>query len=204
MNIRTDSVLNKIGMSSGTALGLIIIVALVAFEILNYGTTEFALSDFLGDFNFLGIKWATLFALALCLVDFAGIARIFKSDDNKGSSTVLYLLFGAWLLCATFNAVLTWWGISIAMINHDSLGNAVVGRETLLKVVPIFIAILVWLVRILIIGTFSVAGGKLFSQQEGSFKNLRFLNRPQEGTSLDLSMTAAERHLRPAPVNAES
>ena len=189
MNIRTDSVLNKIGMSSGTALGLIIIVALAAFEILNYGTTEFALSDFLGDFKFLDITWATLFALALCLVDFAGIARIFKSDDNKGSSIVLYL-FGAWLLCATFNAVLTWWGISIAMINHDSLGNAVVGRETLLKVVPIFIAILVWLVRILIIGTISVAGGKLFSQQEGA--------------SLDLSMTAAERHQRPSPVNAES
>jgi hypothetical protein len=35
--------------------------------------------------------------------------------------------------------------------------------ETLLKVVPIFIALMVWLVRLLIIGTFSLAGDRLFT-----------------------------------------
>jgi hypothetical protein len=64
------------------------------------------------------------------------------------------------------NAVLTWWGVSIALLNHQSLGNAVISGETLLKVVPIFVAIIVWLIRILIIGTFSIAGDRLFSQAD--------------------------------------
>ncbi|OQY27569.1 MAG: hypothetical protein B6I38_09985 [Anaerolineaceae bacterium 4572_5.1] len=64
------------------------------------------------------------------------------------------------------NAMLTWWGVSIAVLNHESLGNPVVAPETLLKIVPVFVAILVWLIRVLIIGTFSIAGDNLFSQDD--------------------------------------
>ena len=67
------------------------------------------------------------------------------------------------------NAMLTWWGVSIAILEHQSLGNAVVERDTLLRVVPIFVAVLVWLIRVLIIGTFSVAGERLFSQANGAY-----------------------------------
>ncbi|HEX7976856.1 MAG TPA: hypothetical protein VF498_20785, partial [Anaerolineales bacterium] len=42
-------------------------------------------------------------------------------------------------------------------------------RTTLLRVVPIFVAVLVWLIRVLIIGTFSVAGDRLFSQPDQRF-----------------------------------
>ncbi|HJS30318.1 MAG TPA: hypothetical protein VJ768_11880, partial [Anaerolineales bacterium] len=45
-------------------------------------------------------------------------------------------------------------------------GNPVIDQATLLKVVPIFVAVMVWLSRILIIGTFSVAGKRLFSQSD--------------------------------------
>jgi hypothetical protein len=64
------------------------------------------------------------------------------------------------------NAMLTWWGVSLAILNHQTLGNAVIERSTLLRVVPIFVAVLVWLIRVLIIGTFSVAGDRLFSQSD--------------------------------------
>ena len=64
------------------------------------------------------------------------------------------------------NAMLTWWGVSIAILNHQTLGNAVVARETLLRVVPIFVAVMVWLIRVLIIGTMSIAGDRLFSQSD--------------------------------------
>jgi hypothetical protein len=37
---------------------------LVAFEIFNYGTTEFAFKDLLGDLSFVGVHWATILALA--------------------------------------------------------------------------------------------------------------------------------------------
>jgi hypothetical protein len=68
------------------------------------------------------------------------------------------------MLAAAMNAMLTWWGVSIALLNHQSLGTAVVDGATLLKVVPIFVAVMVWLTRVLIIGTLSVAGDRIFSQ----------------------------------------
>jgi len=64
------------------------------------------------------------------------------------------------------NAMLTWWGISIALINHQTLGNVVIERQMLLRIVPIFVAVMVWLIRVLIIGSFSVAGDRLFSQAD--------------------------------------
>jgi hypothetical protein len=64
------------------------------------------------------------------------------------------------------NAMLTWWGVSIAIINNQTLGNMVIAKTTLLRVVPIFVAVMVWLIRVLIIGTFSMAGERLFSQDE--------------------------------------
>lgn len=165
-NPKLNAAFNRFSFRRGLAFGLIIISALLAFEIFNYSTTEFALSDLLGDLDFAGIRWATILALAFCGIDFAGIARLFTPEEGANEPNEIWYLFGAWLLAATMNAMLTWWGVSIALLNHESLGNAVVERETLLKVVPIFVAILVWLIRILIIGTFSVAGDRLFSQGE--------------------------------------
>lgn len=61
------------------------------------------------------------------------------------------------------NAILTWWGVSVAISNHTPAGAAVIGAETMLKVVPVFVALMVWLTRILIIGSFAIAGERLFS-----------------------------------------
>lgn len=165
-NPKFSGAFSRISFRRGLAFGLIIISALLAFEIFNYSTTEFALTDLLGDLSFAGISWATILAVAFCGIDFAGIARLFTPEEGAHDFHEVWYLFGAWLLAATMNAMLTWWGVSIALLNHESLGNAVVERETLLKVVPIFVAIMVWLIRVLIIGTFSVAGERLFSQSE--------------------------------------
>ena len=53
-------------------------------------------------------------------------------------------------------------------------------NTTLTKVVPIFVAIMVWLIRVLIIGTFSVAGERLFTQTDvrNSQKNSRPVLQP--------------------------
>ena len=51
--------------------------ALIAFEIFNYSTTDHALQDLLGNFQFGGLRWSTILALAFCGIDFAGIARLF-------------------------------------------------------------------------------------------------------------------------------
>jgi hypothetical protein len=172
-NQKFSGAFSRFSLRRGLAFGVIIISALLAFEIFNYSTTEFALSDLLGDLSFAGISWATILALAFCGIDFAGIARLFTPEEGANDLHEVWYLFGAWLLAATMNAMLTWWGVSIALLNHESLGNAVVDRETLLKVVPLFVAILVWLIRVLIIGTFSVAGERLFSQSERYISNSR-------------------------------
>src|SRR3990172_11740697 len=164
--IRIDSFFPKVRMRRGLVFGVIIITALLAFEFFNYSTTDFALHDLLGDFDFFGIGWATILAIAFCGIDFAGIARLFTPDSGPDERSEVWYLFAAWMLAATMNAMLTWWGVSIALLNHDSLGNAVVSQETLLKVVPVFVALMVWLIRVLIIGTFSLAGPRPFSQVE--------------------------------------
>lgn len=163
----------QVQVRRGLVFGMIIITALLAFEIFNYSTTEYALSDLLGGLQFAGIRWATILSIAFCGIDFAGIARLFTPQDGAGDNATphseIWYLLGAWLLAATMNAMLTWWGVSLAVLGHETLGNAVVERATLLRVVPIFVALLVWLIRVLIIGTFSVAGDHLFKQEELRF-----------------------------------
>lgn len=155
---------NRAQLHRGLIFGVLIITALFAFEIFNYSTTDFALHDLLGDLKFLSIKWSTILSIAFCGIDFAGIARLFTPEQGADEPTEIWYLFGAWMLAAVMNAILTWWGVSIAILNHQTLGNAVVARETLIKIVPIFVAVMVWLIRVLIIGTMSIAGDRLFSQ----------------------------------------
>ena len=158
----------QLHLQRGLVFGVIIMSALLAFEIFNYSTTEYALTDLLGDLRFAGLHWSTILSIAFCGIDFAGIARLFTPSLSPQSGASgpqeTWYLFGAWLLAASMNAMLTWWGVSLAVLGHETLGNAMIGRTTLLRVVPIFVALMVWLIRVLIIGTFSVAGENLFAQ----------------------------------------
>ena len=159
-------------ISRGAAWGVMILGALLAFEVFNFSTTEFALNDVLGELKFAGFRWATILSIAFCGIDFAGIARIFTPEQGRDEPTEVWYLFGAWLLAAAMNAMLTWWGVSVAIINHSSMGaGAVISNATLTKTVPVFVAIMVWLIRVLIIGTFSLAGDRLFSQDSNRPRN---------------------------------
>jgi hypothetical protein len=151
----------------GMIFGGILVLALIAFEIFNYSTTAFALTDMLGaNLRFLGISWATILSIAFCGIDFAGIARLFTPQQGDQEPAQVWYLFGAWLLAAAMNAALTWWGVSVAVRNHQELSTMIIGQTTLTKVVPVFVALMVWLIRVLIIGTFSMAGERLFSLAE--------------------------------------
>ena len=156
----------KVQVKRGVVFGLLIFTALIAFEVFNYSTTDFALTDLLGELRFWGVRWATILAIAFCGIDFAGIARLFTPEGKVGEGTESWYLFAAWLIAATMNATLTWWGVSIAIANHETLGSAVIARQTLLKVVPVFVAVMVWLLRVLIIGLFSIAGDRYFGQDQ--------------------------------------
>lgn len=178
----------------GALFGGILIGALLAFEVFNYSTTDFALHDVLGELRFAGIRWSTILSIAFCGIDFAGIARLFTPETGSDEPAEVWYLFGAWLLAAAMNAVLTWWGVSVAIVSHVSAGSVLVGQTTMTKVVPVFVAIMVWLIRVLIIGTFSIAGENLFS----------VVDRPRSQRSVSRPFSEATRastpaFVRPAP-----
>lgn len=147
--------------SRKTVIGLILITALLAFEIFNFDTTRYALQSLLGEVSFMGVTWATILAIAFCSIDFAGLARLFTPERGANEPKAVWYLMGAWLLGATMNAIMTWWAVSLTLLSHD-FGNEVLGREQLLTIVPIFVAGLVLLTRVLFIGAFGVAGEHIF------------------------------------------
>ena len=165
-SIRPFSTLSKSNLQRGQLFGFILLGALLSFEIFNFGSTDFALRDLLGDLKFLGVRWATILALAFCGIDFAGVARLFTPEQGSDEPAEVWYLFGAWLLAAAMNAMLTWWGVSVAMLQNPALSSAVVTQATLTKAVPIFVAVIVWLTRVLIIGAFSIAGERIFSMAD--------------------------------------
>ncbi|RME07874.1 MAG: hypothetical protein D6803_02715 [Anaerolineae bacterium] len=199
----------RVRVQRGLLFGAIIVTALLAFELFNYSTTDFALSDLLGELKFLGVRWATILSIAFCGIDFAGIARLFTPEQGRDEPAEVWYLFGAWMLAALMNAMLTWWGVSIAILNHQTLGNAMISRQTLLQVVPIFVAVMVWLIRVLIIGTISVAGDRLFSQAAHSAARRTTSTRRSASsyrsattarrTAVPATRSASARSFRPAP-----
>lgn len=192
----------RIQLQRGAIFGFIIIGALVAFEIFNYGTTEFALNDLLGDLQFAGVRWSTILALAFCSMDFAGIARLFTPEKERVNSIAVWYLLGAWVLAATMNAMLTWWAVSLALLGHQGLGNELLGRESLVSSVPIFVAVLVWLIRVLIIGTFTMTGERLFPQRAAR-PALRFKQpstpAPPMSSRVPHRSNDPKKSIRPAP-----
>jgi len=138
----------------------ILITALVGFEIFNYDTTKFALHNLLGDLQFWGMEWAAILAFAFCGIDFAGLIRMLTPEQGIDEPKEIWLLTGAWLLGATMNAVMTWYAISIVLVNR-SVGTQVMTQEDVVFYAPIFVAALVWLTRILFIGSLSFTSDRL-------------------------------------------
>jgi hypothetical protein len=184
----------------GAAWGAMILVALGAFEIFNFSTTQFALHDILGDLAFAGMRWSTVLAIAFCGIDFAGIARIFTPEQGRDEPAEVYYLFGAWLLAAGFNATLTWWGVSVAIAeNAVTHSSAVMNPETFTTAVPIFVAAMVWLVRVLIIGTFSLAGDRLFTTAEIRTAQTQYRPQYQSQQQAQRPYNAPQQQQQPRP-----
>ncbi len=202
---RFFSVIKRLTQRRGVIFGGILLLALFAFEVFNFTTTEFALTDMLGsNLRFLGMSWATILSIAFCGIDFAGIARIFTPQQGREEPAGTWYLFGAWLLAAGMNASLTWWGVAVAIRSHQELSTLVVGQNTLTKVVPVFVALMVWLIRVLIIGTFSTAGDRLFSLGDLSGLPANVIRskpaaQPSRTSNLRLPGQPVPAPFRPAP-----
>lgn len=159
-------------------VGAILTLALLAFELFNYDTSEYALEDLLGATSFGNVRWATILAIAFCSIDFAGLAQLI-APDRGGRATPdsrflrrSWLLLGAWVLGGGMNAIMTWWAVSLTLMRHN-LGNEVLTREELIRLVPIFVAVLVWITRILLISSFSMTASQRPVRSGGSTERRR-------------------------------
>ena len=184
-------------MKRGLIFGGMILCALLAFEVFNYSSTMFSLSDILGDLAFGPLRWATILAFAFCAIDFAGIARIFTPEQGRNEPAEVWYLFAAWFLAAAFNASLTWWGVSVAILRHNAIGGVLLGQETMTKIVPVFVAAMVLLIRVLLINTFSIAGERIFSMADD--RSTRYQNQSSYRTNNESLRTPNQSFPRPAP-----
>jgi hypothetical protein len=199
MNSRLSvkSLLQGTAQKRGLIFGLIILCALRAFEVFNYSSTLYALSDILGNLAFGPLRWASILAFAFCGIDFAGIARIFTPEQGRDEPAEVWYLFAAWFLAAAFNASLTWWGVSVAILQHPAAGGVLLGASTMTKVVPVFVAAMVLLIRVLLINSFSIAGDRIFSFSDQ--RSGRYQNQPAYRTNLETLRTPSQSFPRPAP-----
>ncbi len=184
----------------GFIFGAIMLAALFAFELFNFGTTEYALADLLGATDVVGVGWASVLAVAFCAIDFAGLARLFTPEKGADEPKEVWYLMGAWFLGACANAIMTWWAITLALLPRP-LGNEVLSRAQLLTFVPVFVAALVWLTRILIIGTFAIAGERVFTlaaQSKTGTGSRAAQNRPRQIRAPATSAPASRSSARPA------
>ena len=199
LNLQLMPFLKGIALKRGAIFGAILVGALAAFEVFNFSTTQFALRDMLGDITFADMRWATILALAFCGMDFAGIARIFTPEQGRDEPAEVWYLFAAWLLAAGFNAVLTWWGVSVAIVSHQSAGTSLLGPATMARGVPVFVAAMVWLIRVLIIGTFSIAGDRLFTVAEDRPSYRPPVRREEQKPQPRPATNPIPTYVRPAP-----
>lgn len=173
--------------------------ATVLFEAFNFSTTEHALGSVLGGLNFLGISWSIILALAFCGIDFAGIARLFAPEERADERVEGIYLLAAWLLAGAINAAMTWWAVTDALLTQPILGNELVSRQDLLFYVPILVAGAVWLIRVLLIGTLTLSGGKAAGRKDRSAGNKplpvrRLSSAEMPAAALTNVPTARERH----------
>jgi hypothetical protein len=107
---RSFSTFKQFTVRRGAIFALILMGALLAFEVFNYSTTDFALTDLLGvNLQFMGLRWATILSIAFCGIDFAGIARLFTPEKGRGEPAEVWYLFGAW-----FTLIRPWEAVSLA------------------------------------------------------------------------------------------
>lgn len=141
----------------GSAYGLLIFLGIVAFDVFNFATTRDALGSFLANSNLWGVPLKDALAIAFCAVDLGGVASIFTKEKGLNEPWYVWMLAAGWLAASVINAMLTWWAVMMTMQAAPAMQNPLISAADLIKVAPVILACVVWLIRILIIGSLVVA-----------------------------------------------
>jgi len=132
---------------------LVLIASLGAFEYFSFSTTSFALQDMMGMSGSGPISWSVILSLAFCAVDLMGITFLLRNaPEAETNSRRGWYILGSWMVAAAMNTGLTWWGVSVAVYNTPVENALIIDPMVFVKAVPVIVAVMVWVIRVLIIG----------------------------------------------------
>lgn len=105
-------------------LGVILMVGLWLFLLFNAATTLETLDKVLGG----GIAVVS-FGLAVSIVDFAGLARVFVPFVERDHEILSKLLLAIWLAAAVADMILTAWWVDMRIANNTAMISGVFGAR---------------------------------------------------------------------------
>jgi hypothetical protein len=141
---------------------LLFLLGVFLFDVFNFFTSKIALDELFSIAepvrvfsNFISV--GTVLALAACLIDFGGLVRVFTPQKRFMDEPIeIWLITGAWVLAAAYNAFLTWFVVQKAVEVAD-LPGVLVGYEL---PVSISVAVFVFIVRFLLVSSLAYIGDK--------------------------------------------
>jgi hypothetical protein len=140
-----------------TYFGFLIVIGLLAFDLFNFATTKTSLESFIGAETILGISIAQALAIAFCAVDLGGLTSLFTSEKGIDEPWWVWMFGAGWLVASLANAALTWWAVLLGIQTAPAIRNPLFTAEQLYTYVPAILAITVWLIRLLLVGTTIIA-----------------------------------------------
>jgi hypothetical protein len=178
-------VVKKVYARSGGMHFFFIALVLLSLEVFNFSTTKYALQDLLGEIGVGPTTWAVILASAFCGMNLIGIIRLFTPAAHQEQGAESWFLLGAWILAAVMNTGLNWWGVSIAIYNHPVNSVLVVDPMAIVTVIPVFVVLMVMLLRVLIIGNLAgtIRKATSASTKPQPTSNQPFGARPQTAQS---------------------
>ena len=120
--------------------GIVLAISLFAFEVFNYDTTHMALVNWFAQANPASVN---KIVWAFCLLDLMRLTQFFGIKHSAFIQKI-------WLFGVGVNALFTWYNARMTVWQYD-FGHVVLRRQQVVLYVPIFIALLVFLTRVLFV-----------------------------------------------------
>jgi hypothetical protein len=147
---------NITNLPKSAILGLLIFLGLAAFDVFNFATTRDALSSIITA-TLLNIPLSWPLAVAFCAIDLGGIASVFTKEKGFREPWYVWMLGAGWIIASIANSGLTFMAIRMGMASAPIMHNPLIPADIAIKWVPILLASVIWLIRVMIIGSIIVA-----------------------------------------------
>lgn len=140
---------------------VVIVVAIICFELFNFGTNREVLDGLFGNVVFLTITAGAWLAAGAAFVDFGGLSRIFTSEVTmRQESLEIKAITIAWLFASVFNAWLTFvWVLN--RLEAGGANNLPARMQDDSFTIAVAIAAFVFLVRMVLIFGGATIGDKM-------------------------------------------